>query len=95
MTPTTWSGLWLNEGFAMYAQFLWDAGTTPAGATADHLDALMQHQVLPQDQMLRASDGPPGHFKPTHFASTNVYFCPALMLNGLRTASATRRSTSC
>jgi aminopeptidase N len=86
VTPTTWSGLWLNEGFAMYSQMLWDAGHLGPGAPQTTIDALMQHQALPQDQRLRTSDGPPGHFKPSHFASSNVYYCPALMLNGLRTA---------
>jgi aminopeptidase N len=85
VTPTTWSGLWLNEGFAMYSQMLWDTGHPRPGALQTTIDALMR-QALPQDQMLRTSDGPPGHFKPTHFASSNVYYCPALMLNGLRTA---------
>ena len=84
VTPTTWTGLWLNEGFAMYAQFMWDATVqSPAGTT---LDDYMTSHVLPMDARLRASDGPPGHFNPTHFASSNVYYCPALMLNGLRDA---------
>ena len=86
VTPTTWSGLWLNEGFAMYSQMLWDAGHPQFGAPQSTIDALMQRQALPQDQRLRTSDGPPGHFKPTHFASSNVYYCPALMLNGMRRA---------
>ena len=85
VTPTTWSGLWLNEGFAMYSQLLWEA-QNPALGGGETIDTLLQRQVLPRDQMLRTADGPPGHFKPTHFASSNVYYCPALMLNGLRTA---------
>ncbi|GAA2016688.1 M1 family metallopeptidase [Catenulispora yoronensis] len=84
VTPTTWSGLWLNEGFAMYSQFMWDVAHAAGGAGT--LDDFMTTHVLPVDQSLRQQDGPPGHFKPTHFASTNVYYCPALMLNGLHDA---------
>jgi aminopeptidase N len=83
VTPTTWSGLWLNEGFAMYAQFLWSAAQPPVPTT---VDALLNQQALPDEAILRQVDGPPGHPLPSHFASTNVYYCPALMLNGLRHA---------
>ena len=69
----------------MYSQLLWEA-QNPALGGRETIDTLLQRQVLPRDQMLRTADGPPGHFKPTHFASSNVYYCPALMLNGLRTA---------
>ena len=86
VTPTTWSGLWLNEGFAMYAQFLWQAAHPPGGLKPMTIDTLLQADVLPHDQALRTGDGPPGHYLPTHFASTNVYYCPALMLNGIRTS---------
>ena len=87
VTPTTWSGLWLNEGFAMYAQFLWQAAHPgPGGPPTTTIDAVLQATAAPLDQVLRGRDGPPGHPLPTHFASTNVYYCPALMLNGLRHA---------
>ncbi|NUR30131.1 MAG: M1 family metallopeptidase [Catenulispora sp.] len=86
VTPTTWSGLWLNEGFAMYAQFMWDVEHGQRGATGSSLDAFMTDHVLPADQNLRTQNGPPGHYLPTHFASANVYYCPALMLHGLHQA---------
>lgn len=78
VTPDTWEGLWLNEGFAMYTQFLWDAQQQGIP-----MDAYMAGYRA-RDQELRTQDGPPGHYLPTHFASSNVYICPALMLNGLR-----------
>jgi aminopeptidase N len=80
VTPKTWLGMWLNEGFAMYSQLLWDDATrTPVVP----IDQFMQG-YLPMDQRLRTADGPPGHFNPAHFASTNVYIPPALMLNKIR-----------
>ncbi|OLE24992.1 MAG: hypothetical protein AUG49_12045 [Catenulispora sp. 13_1_20CM_3_70_7] len=86
VTPSTWSGLWLNEGFAMYAQFMWDVAHPPARSSAVTLDEFMTSHVLPADQPMRTQDGPPGHFLPTHFASSNVYYCPALMLHGIHDA---------
>ncbi|WP_228564457.1 M1 family metallopeptidase, partial [Catenulispora rubra] len=86
VTPTTWSGLWLNEGFAMYAQFLWQAAHASTGGPPATVDAVLQATAAPVDQALRGRDGPPGHPLPTHFASPNVYYSPALMLNGIRHA---------
>lgn len=86
VTPSTWSGMWLNEGFAMYAQFMWDVAHRPPGLPTMTIDQFMAQNVLPRDQRLRTQDGPPGHYNPGHFASSNVYYCPALMLNGLRDA---------
>ncbi|MEZ0110851.1 aminopeptidase N [Catenulispora sp. EB89] len=86
VTPTTWSGLWLNEGFAMYAQFLWQAAHPKPGGPQTTVDAVLQATAAPVDQSLRGRDGPPGHPLPTHFASPNVYYSPALMLNGIRHA---------
>jgi aminopeptidase N len=80
VTPRTWAGMWLNEGFAMYSQFLWDDAVYSQDMPIDQFMA----RYLPQDQMLRAQDGPPGHYLPTHFASSNVYIPPALMLNKIR-----------
>jgi aminopeptidase N len=87
VTPAAWSGMWLNEGFAMYAQYMWDvANMQPRSATPQTLDDFMAAHVLPVDQRLRTQDGPPGHYNPTHFASSNVYYGPALMLNGIHDA---------
>ena len=36
------------------------------------------------DQELRDRHGPPGAYRRMHFASGNVYYCPALMLHELR-----------
>ena len=80
VTPKTWEGMWLNEGFAMYSQLLWQNATAARSQPVDQLMA----NFLFQDQSLRTQDGPPGHYLPTHFASPNVYIPPALMLNKIR-----------
>jgi aminopeptidase N len=79
VTPRTWQDLWLNEGFAMYAQLLYSASaghSSAAGTLSDWLN---------QDTRLRTDYGPPSRYKPDEFAEPNVYLCPALMLNAIRT----------
>ncbi len=80
VTPKTWLGMWLNEGFAMYSQYMWDDAVYSGGIP---MDQFMQ-PLLGTDQVLRTQDGPPGHYLPTHFASSNVYICAALMLQKIR-----------
>jgi aminopeptidase N len=77
VTPTDWTGLWLNEGWAMYCELLWviDQGLAPADVVF-----AWAHDV---DTESRASAGPPGSFSPDHFAESNVYFGPALMLRAI------------
>lgn len=78
VTPATWSDLWLNEGFAVYTQTAWKAEHD-----GEPLDQVMAGYVT-GDQNLRTQYGAPGHYDPAHFAASNVYICPALMLNELR-----------
>jgi aminopeptidase N len=76
--PRTWREIWLNEGFATYAQLLYEAdvlGRPQAGTLA------LWRQV---DGLLRREHGPPGRYKRDHFASGNVYLSPALMLDEIR-----------
>jgi aminopeptidase N len=73
VTPTTWKDLWLNEGFAEYAQLTYDDeskgghGAWPA-------------KLRSTDNALRQQLGPPGSPRADSFAERNVYVCPALML---------------
>lgn len=74
VTPSTWQDLWLNEGFAEYAEIRYDAGQ--AGLSLDRVADL----TAADDGRARAEYGPPGHPKPADFAESNVYICGALML---------------
>jgi len=77
VTPTDWTGLWLNEGWAMYCELLWviDEGLAP-----EDVVLAWAHDI---DTRARAQAGPPGNFSPDHFAESNVYFGPALMLHAI------------
>jgi aminopeptidase N len=77
VTPTDWTGLWLNEGWAMYCELLWviDEGLASEAAVLSWARSI--------DAQSRAAAGPPGRFDPDHFAESNVYFGPALMLHAI------------
>jgi len=76
-TPSDWNGLWLNEGFAMWVQFQWEIehGQTTA--------AQWRSAALREDQDLRRKYGPPAAPRADQFAETNVYLCPALLLQAI------------
>jgi aminopeptidase N len=76
--PRSWREIWLNEGFATYAQLLYE--TDVLGRSQERTLALWR-QV---DGRLRREHGPPGRYKRDHFASGNVYFPPALLLHEIR-----------
>lgn len=78
VTPRTWQDLWLSEGFATYVQMMYEVDKLGASAA----EAVAHWRAV--DGQLRAKHGPPGHPKPGHFASRNVYYCAALMLHELR-----------
>ena len=72
--------VWLNEGWAMYAQYLWEQEQYEFGD--DELSAYLRKS----DADLRKRLGPPGHPKAANFAESNVYICPAAMLQRLNDA---------
>jgi aminopeptidase N len=78
VTPRDWRDMWLNEGWAMYAQVLYESGKL--GKDLDRRLA----DFRAQDAQLRRDHGPPGNYKPDHFASPNVYYSPVLMLHAIR-----------
>ncbi|NES27807.1 M1 family peptidase [Micromonospora terminaliae] len=75
VTPTTWTDLWLNEGWAQYAQDLYTKETL-------HLsDASLDRYLRDADAAARKKLGPPGKPNPKNFAEGNVYLCPEAMLH--------------
>ncbi|MBO2454432.1 M1 family metallopeptidase [Actinomadura barringtoniae] len=82
VTPKTWPDLWLNEGFAMYFEFIYQAENAGAGPAA--LDAFMKRITDQADAQLRRNYGPPGHFDKNKFGSENAYLNPAIMIHKIR-----------
>ncbi len=80
VTPTNWKDLWLNEGWATYAQSLYEMERD--GFSAEKLEA----DLRAGDADLREQLGPPGSPRPDSFAEGNVYICPAAMLHELHDA---------
>jgi aminopeptidase N len=80
VTPTDWTGVWLNEGWAMYCEMLW---TIDEGYLTDSEWVTWARTA---DAASRPVAGPPGHPSPNHFAEINVYAGPAMMLRAIHKA---------
>ena len=78
VTPATWTDLWLNEGFADYAQWLY----TNEQQQVSQAD--WERRFRPRDQSARGRYGPPGRPSADSFGESNVYVGPALMLEQIR-----------
>jgi|GEM_PF-593464 len=77
VSPNDWRDVWMNEGMAMYLQFLWEAEEEGVSRGA-YVESYRY-----EDQLLRDESGPPAAYDPTMFAESNVYIPPALMWNEL------------
>jgi len=85
VTPSSWSGLWMSEGMAMYLQGLWQAerGKVP-------LKESLQRWRL-SEPALEQDFGRPAHYDPATFGESNAYYGPALMWHALRHRLGDRR----
>ncbi|MBB5872889.1 aminopeptidase N [Allocatelliglobosispora scoriae] len=75
VTTSNWRDLWLNEGWAMYVQYLYMNERDGISMSS------WERQIRLVDTDLRERAGPPGKPDPGRFAESNVYICPALMLH--------------
>jgi aminopeptidase N len=80
VTPTDWTGVWLNEGFATYAEMLWTVERRMITETA------WVSFLRSGDARSRPVAGPPGNPRADHFGEANVYDGPALMLREIHRA---------
>lgn len=78
VTPRDWRDVWMNEGMATFLQGVWMGEHGPKS-----MDALFSEWAT-LDPQLRAQYGPPADYDPEAFASSNVYYIPAVMWNELR-----------
>jgi aminopeptidase N len=77
VTPRDWRGLWLNEGWATWAQIRWEIDE------GQMTPVRWRETSLAVDGKLRRDLGPPGAPQTDRFAEDNVYLCPELMLEAI------------
>ena len=83
LTAGAWRDIWLHEGFACYAEWIWSEASGSLGADARAREAWSMLAALPQDLAV----GNPG---PADMFDDRVYKRGALALHALRLASGDR-----
>ena len=78
VTPDDWRDLWMNEGMAMYLQFVWQSENT-----GQPLEQILE-QAVRYERISRRTNGPPGAYDPKTFGEIQVYYGPALMWDQVR-----------
>ena len=78
VSPRDWTGMWLNEGWAMYMQQAYESDLD----RYQYADGIRFWRPL--DNQSRAEAGPPASYDPSMFGELNVYLGPAMMLDRIR-----------
>ena len=78
VTPADWQDLWMNEGMAMYLQFVWESEDT-----GRPLQEMLQRAAR-FERFSRRVNGPPAEYDPRTFGEIQVYYGPALMWDLVR-----------
>jgi len=80
VSPSTWQHIWLSEGFATYAEWLWAERTVPGRAEI----LFRQYYARPEtDSLWRPAPARPGDA--SHLFGEPVYIRGAMALHALRT----------
>ncbi|MDQ3664169.1 MAG: M1 family metallopeptidase [Actinomycetota bacterium] len=79
VTPQDWSDIWLNEGFATYAEWLWEGRTDP-GAPQENFDALCTER--PSSNLWNPPPADPG--SAANLFDRSVYDRGAMALQAMR-----------
>jgi aminopeptidase N len=78
VTPADWGDVWLNEGFATYAEWLWVEHTNGEAAYASTIAGERNQMALTADL------APPGNPPATDLFNASVYVRGGLVLHALR-----------
>lgn len=82
VTPATWQDIWLNEGFATYASWLWFEHLEGDGSLDDYITGL--YEALADPTFVIGNPNPVGKPESNQLFNVLVYVRGALTLHALR-----------